>query len=212
MSGAKKSVGGSRGPPVAEASEVDEMLRAAEDELLMEVHVASHTISSSLDSDLARRFEALKSPRLPPHPKASQAIPPPQSSTPESKGLENRDRIHEDAANDDLMARFAALKAPTRNLQPMSNPISNHVDFSADEEMDDGDEISKKEAEKVMQWAMDAARLDPSRSDDEDNDIVKENDVREKDEEESESETEVDEKRRKIKDKGKSSRWFSLFR
>ncbi|KAK8943702.1 hypothetical protein KSP40_PGU001490 [Platanthera guangdongensis] len=212
MSGAKKSVGGSRVPPVAEASEVDEMLRAAEDELLMELHVSSHTISSSsLDSDLARRFEALKSPRLPPHPKASQAIPPPQSSTPESKGLENRDRIHEDAANDDLMARFAALKAPTRNLQPMSNPISNHVDFSGDEEIDDGDEVSKKEVEKVMQWAMDAAMLDPSRSDDEDNDIVKENDVRVEDKE-SESETEVEEKRRKIKEKGKSSRWFSLFR
>ncbi|XP_020590979.1 uncharacterized protein LOC110031889 isoform X2 [Phalaenopsis equestris] len=203
MSGSEKWVGSSRGLP-PEASEVEEMLRAAEDELLTGLRVGSHTISSSsLDHDLARRFDALKAPRLRP-PMAIQPIRTPQPSAPQSKSLETKDQIYGDPMNDDLMARFAALKSLASKPEPMVDPISNREDITDDEQsedLEDGDMVSKKEVDKVIMWAMDAARLDPSVNNDEDNDLDEESDHEDVDVKELEAE--VEEKKNSDKGKGK---------
>ncbi|KAK3004878.1 hypothetical protein RJ639_019306 [Escallonia herrerae] len=61
---------------------------------------------------------------------------------------------------DDLFARFAALKGTP------SSSSSNDEQVLSGDQNDNVDEV-----EKLMRWAMDAARLDPSpSSDDEDDD------------------------------------------
>ncbi|XP_054824808.1 uncharacterized protein LOC129322524 [Prosopis cineraria] len=121
--------------------EVEELLRAAQDELLLKLSLDSHIASSSsisapssttLDVDLERRFQALKSS---------------QSSW---KG-------------DDLFTRFDALKVK-------SNPSLKQasLDPSTGEEDEDEDEDEDDQVEKLIQWAKDAARLEPSASSDDD--------------------------------------------
>ncbi|XP_078447764.1 uncharacterized protein LOC144716507 [Wolffia australiana] len=112
---------------------VEELLMVAQEEQLLKIrlhHGRISSSSSSLDPDLARRFDALKS-------------RPPVASSSEVNG-------------DDLAARFAALGGGfVDQSRARSSSISD-----PDDSDDDGDGVSKKEVEKLMQWAVDAVRLD----------------------------------------------------
>ena len=94
--------------------EVEELLKAAQDDVLLRISANRHVSSSSLDPDLDRRFRALK------------------------VGKNGEDQI----SDDDLASRFQKLKK--------------------DRNFDDGEErkVPEDEVEKVMQWAMDAVRLE----------------------------------------------------
>lgn len=127
-----------------EEDQVEELLRAAQDDMLLSLSVDSHI---SHLSDVERRFQALKLNK--PTPKA--AAPPNSNSTaiqadvdPELKAV----------LGDDLSARFAALKASMPMPSSSSSIISPDYD---DDAVDEDDEV-----EKLMRWAKDAARLDPS--------------------------------------------------
>ncbi|KAK4263549.1 hypothetical protein QN277_028943 [Acacia crassicarpa] len=131
--------------------EVEELLRAAQDELLLKLSLDSHLASASsstlssvdLDADLERRFQALKS---------SQS----------SVGIASEVRESKPALGDDLFARFDTLKVK-------SNPSLKKIPVVPSIEEDDENEDDQ--VEKLIQWAKDAARLDPSTpSDDDDND------------------------------------------
>ncbi|XP_062191611.1 uncharacterized protein LOC133895369 [Phragmites australis] len=139
MSGGRKAaVSGS------EEAEVDALLRAAQDAVLLKLQANSHLVSSTsasasnppsldaaaaapdpLDADLARRFDALKS-RAPPPTK-------PAGDGAGSGGLE---------------ARFAALKGAAG---PEKETRVRLEDLGWE---------SEDEVDKVMRWALDAARLD----------------------------------------------------
>lgn len=212
-------------------SEVDQLLRAAEDDLLLNLRIGSHAArSSALDPDLARRFEALKTPP-PPQPLAAKTVvkggssgaaddgSPPSATKTMVKGgssVAADDGEWGNVLGDDLVARFAALKGSsgTGGLDPRPEGSdlvaphgkSSHVEVD-DEEEEDGrnaDEgVSKKEVDKLLQWAMDAARLDPSKSDDED---VGDGGSCEDEEDDLEMKRKVTEERNKMK--GKPKKWF----
>lgn len=117
--------------------EIEELLRAAQDELILKLSVDSHTSRSSsdyLDPDLHSRFLALKSP-------------------PKSKVVEE--------TPEDLMLRFAALK---KSIPPSSSSSALLPDQIGEEVGEDA------QVEKLIQWAIDAAHLDPSPPSDEDDD------------------------------------------
>ncbi|KAF7827486.1 transcription initiation factor TFIID subunit 11 isoform X3 [Senna tora] len=84
--------------------EVEEMLQAAQDQVLLKLSVDSHIASASsnnyLDSDLERRFKALK------------------SGGSSSVTVAREDQEFKAVLGDDLSARFAALKA---KLNPSSS-------------------------------------------------------------------------------------------
>jgi hypothetical protein len=138
------SSSGGRKPaiPGGEEAEVEALLRAAQDAVMLKLQANSHLVSSTsasaptppsvdtadpLDSDLARRFEALKS-RAPKPDRAG------------SGGME------------ELSARFAALKGaagPEKETRVKLEDLGG--ESSEDEE---------EEVDKLMRWATDAARLD----------------------------------------------------
>ncbi|TVU02165.1 hypothetical protein EJB05_52341, partial [Eragrostis curvula] len=145
MSGRKAAV------PGGEDAEVEALLRAAQDAVLLKMQANSHLVSSTsaaptapsldpaaaapdpLDDDLARRFDALKS--RPPAP-----APKPAGAGAGSRGME------------ELEARFAALKGaagPEKETRVKLEDLGG--ESSEDEE---------EEVDKLMRWAMDAARLD----------------------------------------------------
>ncbi|KAK2979126.1 hypothetical protein RJ640_021760 [Escallonia rubra] len=139
-----------------EYDEVEELLRAAHDHVLLGLSVDSHTSrggaarDSLIDPDLDRRFQALKS-KPQPQPKAKAKPEPHPTSKP---GPSPPPAVPE---MDDLLVRFAALKGTP------SSSSSNDEQVLSGDQNDDVDEV-----EKLMRWAMDAARLDPSTpSDDE---------------------------------------------
>uniref|UniRef100_A0A0D9X4F6 Uncharacterized protein n=1 Tax=Leersia perrieri TaxID=77586 RepID=A0A0D9X4F6_9ORYZ len=213
-------IGGGRNPAFSGAggdeAEVEALLRAAQDAVLLKLQANSHLVSSSspssaaapnplpsldpaaadpLDGDLARRFEALRSrpPKLP-HAPTSAA-----------------------AGMDELEARFAALKGAEKG--------DSRVKLE-----DLGDESEEEdEVDKVMRWAMDAARLDvatasagkakPAAADDDEAEEEEEKDEKsssvsseDSDEEEERMELERERKRKEMMSKNKSkSKWFSLF-
>ncbi|XP_042516679.1 putative uncharacterized protein YGR160W [Macadamia integrifolia] len=174
--------------------EVEELLLAAEDDLLLNLNLNSHlshssSSSSPLDHDLSRRFEALKSSksaRVPPsqtqqQEKTSAApkltsdstiitkMPLPETQQKEkSKEEEELERV----IGADLSARFAALRGDSSSKTSTESQLRSK---SGDTDDDD--------VEKVIQWANDAARLDPSSPTDEDED---------EDEDEEEEEDEDD--------------------
>ncbi|XP_052205073.1 uncharacterized protein LOC127809934 [Diospyros lotus] len=130
--------------------EVDALLRAAEDELLLNLSINSHmarrggggTSSDYMDPDLDRRFNVLK--------------------------LKSSPNIADDASArtadaDDLVARFAALKT---SIHPSSSPSSSPYYDPPRSPHNSGEE--EDEVQKVIQWAIDAARLDPSPPTDDD--------------------------------------------
>ena len=146
----------------SEAKEVEELLQAAQDELLLKLSLDSHMSRVSpnyIDSDLDRRFQALKKSR----PSSSSSSVVPQSQSHKS--------TDDNSNNSDLSARFAALKAKGSSSSSSAavgvgvgvGPSSNILYEEEDDDEDD-------EVEKLIRWAKDAARLDPSPPSDDDDD------------------------------------------
>ncbi|KAM0875391.1 hypothetical protein ACQ4PT_036792 [Festuca glaucescens] len=138
--------GGGR-KPTGDEAEVEALLRAAQDAVLLKLQSNSHLVSSSssaasnpsaldpapgsLDDDLARRFDALRS--RPPAPKRPAAASPSAA-----------------VGMDEMEARFAALKGAAAGSEKETKVRLEDL----------GDESEEDEVEKVMRWGMDAARLD----------------------------------------------------
>jgi len=157
--------------------EVEELLRAAEDATLLKLNVNAHTVhgsSSDLHPDLNHRFQALRG--------GSKTTTKMGASTTRAPVPEAA-KVEEDEAEDDLFARFSALKASLPN--PSSCAISSSTDVNTSCNTPGnisklpGDSLGvvnnidfedEDEVEKVIRWAMDAARLDPSPPSDEDDD------------------------------------------
>ncbi|CAA0396350.1 unnamed protein product [Arabidopsis thaliana] len=137
-----------------EEEEVEQLLQAAQDEMILKLSVDSHTSRSSsdyLDPDLYSRFLALKSQK-----KKDQQQQQKQRPRPPPK---SKDVVEE--TPEDLMLRFAALKTSLPSASSSSSVLLQ------DEIGEDGDEIGEDaEVDKLIQWAIDAARLDPSPSSD----------------------------------------------
>ncbi|KAG7617158.1 hypothetical protein AtNW77_Chr4g0301531 [Arabidopsis thaliana] len=137
-----------------EEDEVEQLLQAAQDEMILKLSVDSHTSRSSsdyLDPDLHSRFLALKSQKKKDQQQQQKQRPRMQ---PKSK-----DVVEE--TPEDLMLRFAALKTSLPSASSSSSVLLQ------DEIGEDSDEIGEDaEVEKLIQWAIDAARLDPSPSSD----------------------------------------------
>ncbi|KAI5422330.1 uncharacterized protein LOC127076240 [Lathyrus oleraceus] len=124
-----------------EDDEVEQMLRAAQDEILLNLSLNSHlsrpSPSSStilhpdpdLDLDLERRFQALKS-----NSKNQQPLDP--------------------------STRFDALKAKSHHPVNANDIVSASEPPFQYEESDEEDE--EAQIQKLIEWAKDAARLDPS--------------------------------------------------
>ncbi|XP_042402216.1 histone-lysine N-methyltransferase EHMT2-like [Zingiber officinale] len=176
-------------------AEVEQLLRAAEDDLLLKLSVGTHSSRSSpLDPNLARRFEDLKSPPPPPS-SAVQPRPldPLITVTKGGASSASDDRQWGEVLGDDLAMRFAALKGSSSSGAGRSDPgIKNSglempqrkLPFEEEEEKEEEEEeeeeeggVSKKEVDKLLQWVMDSARLDPSKSDDEDDSSDDEEDL-----------------------------------
>ncbi|OMO62336.1 hypothetical protein COLO4_33123 [Corchorus olitorius] len=188
MSNRKKSSAAA----TAESDEVEQLLQAAQDQMLLKLSVDSHmsrVAPDYLDPDLSRRFQALRSrpstsqSKLQQRKQSSAAPPPPQQE--ENKEKEKKEEreskvvvVDEELRGmlgDDLSARFAALKASLPSSAPDSTTKEAGISiekFDGEEEQDEEDEV-----EKVIRWAKDAARLDPSPpSDDDDDHIVSDED------------------------------------
>lgn len=157
----RKKVGGSGN----DDEQVEQLLQAVQDDLMLKLSVDSHMSRVSpnyLDSDLDRRFQALRSR---PSSAAAPRNPRPSRSDSPSKppAIENLpvDGESQSILGDDLAARFAALKASLPSSTP---PPPSSIPNDADSE-DEEDEV-----EKLIQWAKDAARLDPSPPSDQDDD------------------------------------------
>ncbi|XP_010433779.1 PREDICTED: uncharacterized protein LOC104717844 [Camelina sativa] len=143
-----------------EEDEVELLLQAAQDEMILKLSVDSHASRSSsdyLDPDLHSRFLALKSQKKnKDHQKRR-----PRSPT------KSKDVTEE--TPEDLMLRFSALKTslPSASSSPSSS-VSKPVLLQ--DEIEEEEIGEDAEVEKLIQWAIDAARLDPSPpSDDDDN-------------------------------------------
>ncbi|GJW37816.1 hypothetical protein Tco_0060736 [Tanacetum coccineum] len=146
--------------------EVEQLLKLTQDDLLLKLTVNTHhkskpifqPSSSRLNSDLDRRFEALR-------------------SKPSKPNIQN----HEEDV-DNLFARFSALKGGESSNNVIIEEKHNHG-------IDDDDDICKAnfclyahsideedEVARIISWAVDAARLDPSPSSDLDQDDETDND------------------------------------
>lgn len=129
----------------SESEEVEELLRAAEDDVSLKLSLNSHMARGSstqfIDPDLDQRFQALRSKQTPPR-------------KPKGLDLDNQATSTTDES-DDLLTRFAALKSSLPAYSSASSSAKQHVVVEDEEDHDD-------EVEKVIKWAIDAARLDPS--------------------------------------------------
>ncbi|KAJ8759243.1 hypothetical protein K2173_006763 [Erythroxylum novogranatense] len=144
-----------------EEEEVDQLLQAAQDDLVLKLSVDSHMSRVDyfgLPDDLQRRFQALKSPSAPITNRSS-------SSSSTAVVAESDANVNSDQQVDNLLSRFAALKAPSSSS---SSPITAVT--TAESKIDFQEEEDKDEVEKIIQWAKDAARLDPSPQFDDDDD------------------------------------------
>ncbi|XP_055815063.1 uncharacterized protein LOC129884810 [Solanum dulcamara] len=134
----------------SESEEVEELLRAAEDDVFLKLSLNSHMARGSstqfIDPDLDQRFQVLRSKQTPP------------KKTISKQGLDNQ------PPSDDLLTRFAALKSSLPAYSSSSSSAKQQAEAEAVVE-DDDDEV-----EKVIKWAIDAARLDPSPDGDDDDD------------------------------------------
>lgn len=130
---------------------VNELVRAAEDEMLVKLSINSHM---SHFSDLERRFQALKSSSSPCSSSSRRSAK--TGSKPQIQSLPTPP----DGKENDIWARFAALKGTVstskRSADSDRGSSSDRKDYGKSNK-DDDDEV-----EKVIKWAMDAARLDPS--------------------------------------------------
>lgn len=144
----EKSKSNSNSNSNSQSKGVEELLQAAADEMLLDLSVNSHISHVSpnyIPSDLDRRFQALKS-----QPSSNS------NSLPQSQPQHQHDSSAA-AHGDDLSARFAALKAS------LSSSTSDETSSKGSDNEDD-------EVEKLIRWAKDAARLDPSPPSDDDYD------------------------------------------
>lgn len=145
--------------PGGEEAEVEALIRAAQDAVLLKLQANSHLVSSTpaasasgppasldaaaldpLDSDLARRFDALKY-------RASAATNPKPAGAGAGAGAAV-------GGMDELEARFAALKGAAAGPEKDTRVRLEDLGGDSSEE-DEADEV-----DKLMRWAMDAARLD----------------------------------------------------
>ncbi|GFP94002.1 hypothetical protein PHJA_001544600 [Phtheirospermum japonicum] len=142
------------GKRTTDDDEVEQLLRAAQDEMLLKLslnsHVARASASAAIDPDLDRRFEALRKPQKP------AKIDDPAKKLPAKTDACASSKAPGAVADDDLFARFAALKSSLHSEQKSS--VRDDVE----------EEESEDEVEKVINWAIDAARLDPSPPSDDD--------------------------------------------
>nr|XP_043612932.1 clumping factor A [Erigeron canadensis] len=150
----KKSGGGDgvgkKSATEASIDEVEELLKLTQDDLLLKLTVNSH-LTSKPNSN-------------------SNSIPDLSSSSSSSSNIDTdldrrfqalRSKKPEPQNVDDLFTRFAALKGGA-NATPAVD--SNYG-------IGDDDEEEEDEVQKIINWAVDAARLDPSPSSDiDDND------------------------------------------
>lgn len=143
-----------------ETDEVDELLQAAQDDMLLSLSVDSYISRLSVvDADVDRRFQALK---LKTGAEAGAASK--SSSNSNSNSIQVEEELKA-VLGDDLSTRFAALKAASSSSSAIIAASASLHDAVADDEDD--------EVEKLIRWAKDAARLDPSPpSDDDDSSFV----------------------------------------
>ncbi|XP_021724425.1 histone acetyltransferase KAT6A-like [Chenopodium quinoa] len=186
--------------------EVEELLRAAEDAALLKINLNSHTVHASpsdLHPDLEQRFRDLKMGSKSKTKKESvtRKTPPPQSA-----------EVNKEIEEDELLARFAALKASLPKPSPSASSSFVGVetsDVSVEDKLAGGslegkaiiDNEEEDEVEKVIRWAMDAVRLDPSPSSD---DEELEDDTQDDDSDDNEtSDEDVESSKKKPKGKCK---------
>ncbi|KAL8216407.1 hypothetical protein R6Q57_023244 [Mikania cordata] len=148
----RKSGGAGKKQPPDAIDEVEELLKLTEDDLLLKLTVNSHIKSKSkskFDLDLVPESSQSNAidPDLDRRFQALRSKPNPKTKI---------TATDEDVDVDDLFARFAALKAP--NTTPASNSTSEDMIVKEENEED--------EVQKIINWAIDAARLDPSPSSD----------------------------------------------
>ncbi|EOX99043.1 hypothetical protein QUC31_014846 [Theobroma cacao] len=183
MSNRKKS------SATAESDEVEQLLQAAQDEMLLKLSVDSHmsrVAPDYLDPNLHRRFQALRS-----RPSTSQSksqlqkqSPAPLKQQQQQKEEEKKEQkskvvvvgnVDEElrgVLGDDLSARFAALKASlSSSFSSDPAPAATTKGVSIGLDKSDGED-EEDEVENVIRWAMDAARLDPSPPSDDDDDHI----------------------------------------
>nr|CAB3479980.1 unnamed protein product [Digitaria exilis] len=220
--GGRKAAG-----PSGEEAEVEALIRAAQDAVLLKLQANSHLVSSSsasasapiapvddaaaaadpLDDDLARRFDALKSRPPAPKPKPVGGVAAGAAAAAAAGG---------DSGMNELEARFAALKGAAG---PEKDARVRLDDLGGESSEDEADEV-----DKVMRWAMDAARLDVATAgaagdkaknvaDAEEEEKVEKNSVSSEEDDDDEDERLQMEMARKRKEMAKSKtkiKWFFL--
>ncbi|KAI3453254.1 hypothetical protein Pfo_009917 [Paulownia fortunei] len=153
------------GKKTTEDDEVEQLLRAAQDDVLLKLNLNSHmaraSASAAIDPDLDRRFQALKKPQKPTKVDDSMKRVPTKMDT-------GNNKVDGVVGEDDLIARFAALKNSLSSYNRDENKSNFPSDASVNQQVTEGE--SEDEVEKVIKWAMDAARLDPSPPSDDDDD------------------------------------------
>ncbi|KAI3791023.1 hypothetical protein L2E82_04558 [Cichorium intybus] len=158
----RKSSGVGKKKQPGAIDEVEELLKLTEDDLLLKLSVNSHIKSKSkskfdflpesshtnaIDPDLDRRLQALRSKPSKPNPK--------EAITADNEDIDN------------LFARFSALKAPSKATATSNSTAEQHGDAVKDDTLGIvDDEEEEDEVSKIINWAIDAARLDPSPSSD----------------------------------------------
>ncbi|KAK6146609.1 hypothetical protein DH2020_020478 [Rehmannia glutinosa] len=140
------------GKKTTDQDEVEQLLRAAQDDMLLKLNLNSHmaraSASAAIDPDLDRRFQALKKPQKPAKVDDSMKKVPKRMDTGDNK-------VDGAAADDDLFARFAALKnsipSHNRNEHNKSDfPSEGSVNQQVTEEESE-DEVEKG-AKDVHSW------------------------------------------------------------
>ena len=164
--------------------EVEKLLRATEDDILLKLSVDSHMSRGSsshiIHPDLDRRFQALRSSSS-----SSNSKPKASVRTPDAKLNKEFESVvkENDGDGDDLFARFAALKATLPSYSKESGNVgSDGVD---------GDEV-----DEVIRWAIDAAALDPSPPSDDDATDASSDDQTDDDEDEDDDIKKKDKKKK----------------
>ncbi|CAL5010035.1 unnamed protein product [Urochloa decumbens] len=214
--GGRKAAG-----PSGEEAEVEALLRAAQDAVMLKLQANSHLISSTsasvpapaapldgaaaeadpLEDDLARRFNALKSRAAAPKPASAGA------GAPAGGG-----------GMDELEARFAALKGAT------AGGSEKEARVRLEDLGGESSEDEESEVDKVMRWAMDAARLEVATAGALAGDKGKRADVEEEEEKDEKSSVSSDEdddeeerlqmemarKRKEMAKNKTKSKWFFL--
>lgn len=154
-----------------EIDEVEQLLQATQDQFLLNLTLNSHITryspspSSSLfpsnnnnhddddihlDLDLERRFQALK------------------RKSPAQDNSSKDEDLNSVVLGEDLVARFSALKGKSSSSQvPLGvGPTASNGGCGYEEESEDEED----QVQKLIEWAKDAARLDPSPPSDDDDD------------------------------------------